>query len=97
MKSSDLLSRPVELEVILWVLGNDIFPNGRLRAGFKLLVSVTVEQRSCQHKHNPAEQKKNTFVGYLASVSVYVWSYTLAVEQVDSMSGLQFGVDRRLM
>lgn len=52
MKSSDPLSWPVDLEVILRVLGNDIFPNGRLMAGFKLFVAVKVEQRSCQHKHN---------------------------------------------
>lgn len=55
MRSFDLLSRPVELEVILRVLGSDISPNGRLMVGFKLLVAVTVEL-CFQHKHQLALQ-----------------------------------------
>lgn len=56
MKSSDPLSQPVELEVIIRVLGNDILPNGRRMAGFKPLAAITVERKWCQHKHHFTEQ-----------------------------------------
>lgn len=90
MKSSHCLSQPVELEVILWVLGNDIFPNERLIADIELLVAVAVEQRCCQHKYNT--EQKNAFVWSSRSS---VWNYTIALEQVHSMSGFQ--LNKRLM
>lgn len=57
-----------------------------------MLVAVAVEPVSCQHKHNSTERKM-----HLLAISLQrVFIVEAALEQVDSMSGLQFGVDKNV-
>lgn len=58
-----------------------------------MLVAVAVEPVSCQHKHNSTERKM-----HLLAISLQrVFIVEAALEQVDSMSGLQFGIDKTSM
>lgn len=64
MSSSDPVSRPVELELISRVLGNDIFLNWRLRTvGGRHSGTGVLSART---------QPRSTFCAFIASASAFV-------------------------
>lgn len=64
MSSSDLVSRPVELELISRVLGNDIFLNWRLQ--------TVGDRHSGTGVSSARTQPRGTFGAFVASASAFV-------------------------